>query len=120
LERLFQFYGKSKKSPDQNQQLADLIQDINSIDDQVGKDYFQYSKLDEQTVTSLYTIEKIADLVDRSLDPMAREEFGHEMVLASEYFQDSYLSPLSKWLEQNYRQITMDLNYSEALKRSEP
>lgn len=111
LERLFEFYGKKAKTSDQNLQLQSVINDINSIDDQMGQRYLAPLGLDSASIRNIYIIEKIADLVDRSLDPLAQEEFGHQMVLASEYLQDPYLSSLSMWLEEHYRQITVNLNF---------
>ena len=111
LERLFEFYGKTTKTPEQNLQLHGVIKDINAIDDQVAQIYLKPLQLDVHGLQCFLNIEKIADLVDRSLDPLAKEEFGHHMVLASQYIQDEKLANLSMWLEVRYSQITQDLSF---------
>ncbi|MBC7371440.1 MAG: hypothetical protein H7326_07745 [Bdellovibrionaceae bacterium] len=111
LERLFDFYGRTSKTAEQNMQLYGVINDINSIDDQIAKIYLTPLSLDAQSLQSFYNIEKVADLVDRSLDPLAKEEFGHHMILASEFIQDTHLANLSMWLEERYSQITRDLSF---------
>jgi hypothetical protein len=111
IERLFDFYGQTSKTTEQNRQLVEVIRDINSIDDQIGRQFLQPLRLDAGVLQSIYNIEKVADLVDRSLDPLAKEEFGHHMILASEYLQDPRMSSLSMWLEERYLQITDDLSF---------
>jgi hypothetical protein len=112
-ERLFDLYGKTPKNEIDIQKLIDVINDINAIDRKVCSDYFiGLPQLSSGTQEDFYTVEKVADLVDRSLDPMAAEEFGHPMLLASEYIQDPYMVTLSLWLESHYHQITKDLSFS--------
>ncbi len=95
------------------QSLVDIVTDINSIDKKVGEDFFaNHSRLSWGVQEDFYTIERVADLVDRSLDPIAAEEFGHSMLLASEYVDDPYMSQLSLWLEGHYPQITKNLSFS--------
>ncbi len=111
VERLFDFYGKAPKNEAPN--LVDVITDINAIDKKVCIDYFEMlPQLSKRNQEDFYAIEKVADLVDRSLDPIAAEEFGHRMLLASEYIQDPFMVTLSLWLESRYHQITKDLSYS--------
>ena len=113
LERLFHFYGKSLKTETQNHDLKTLISDINSIDEKIALRFFENQKIfDPKMRESFFIIEKVADLVDRSLDPQASEEFGHHMILASEYVRDPYMANLSVWLEQNYLQLTENLSFS--------
>ena len=107
VNRLFHFYGKSPKNETESQALIDIINDINSIDHKVCENFFaKYKHLSWGVQEDFYTIERVADLVDRSLDPIAAEEFGHPMLLASEYIDDPYMARLSLWLEGHYHQIT--------------
>lgn len=115
-ERLFEFYGRTPKDQKETLQLIDVVNDINAIDEEVCVQFFQgHPQLSWGTQDDFYTIEKVADLVDRSLDPMAAEEFGHPMILASSFVQDTYLASLSMWLESHYSQITKELSFSENL-----
>jgi hypothetical protein len=112
-QRLFEFYGKTPQSETETENLMDTINAINFIDKKVCEDYFIMTpQLSWGTQEDFYTIERVADLVDRSLDPMAAEEFGHPMLLASEYIQDPYMMVLSLWLESHYHQITKELSFS--------
>jgi hypothetical protein len=111
FERLFDFYGQTTKTETQNFELLSVISDINSIDDQIGRKFLKMLNLDVSGLLAMYKIEKVADLVDRSLDPLAKEEFGHHMILASEYLQDPHMSALSVWLEGHYDDITQDLSF---------
>lgn len=113
VQRLYGFYGRKPKTEYEMQNLIDIINDINGIDKKVCADFFtKHSQLSWGVQEDFYTIERVADLVDRSLDPMAAEEFGHPMLLASEYIDDPYMSQLSLWLESHYHQITKNLSFS--------
>lgn len=113
VERLFQFYGKPPKNDHEWEQLGNLVYDINNIDQTVCENFFsQHRELSWGDQEDFYAIEKVADLVDRSLDPIAAEEFGHPMKLASEYVEDPYLARLSLLLESRYPQITKNLSFS--------
>lgn len=116
-QRLFEFYGKIPENDLEQVKLIEVVNDINNIDTRVSAQFFQFNPdLSKGTQDDFYTIEKVADLVDRSLDPVAAEEFGHPMVLASEYVQDPYMSLLSMWLEKNYLQITKNLTFATTLR----
>lgn len=113
VERLFYFYGRVPHNENELQKLIDVINDINAIDKKVCEDFFVKNKhLSWGVQEDFYTVEKIADLVDRSLDPMAAEEFGHPMLLASEFIEDPYMSKLSLWLESHYHKVTKNLSFS--------
>ncbi|RYZ88832.1 MAG: hypothetical protein EOP06_10285, partial [Proteobacteria bacterium] len=85
IERLFDYFGYAKISEEQKRGLFTVITDINSIDDQIGKSFLGNFNLSAREIQQMYDIEKVADLVDRSMDPLAEEEFGHHLVLASKY-----------------------------------
>jgi hypothetical protein len=113
VQRLYNFYGRVPKTEREMQRLVNIINDINGIDKRVCEDFFNnHPQLSWGVQEDFYTIERVADLVDRSLDPMAAEEFGHPMLLASDYIDDPYLSRLSLWLESHYHQITKNLSFS--------
>lgn len=113
VQRLYTFYGRKPKTETEMEKLVSVINDINGIDKKVCEDFFtKNSQLSWGVQEDFYTIERVADLVDRSLDPMAAEEFGHPMLLASEYIDDPYMAQLSLWLESHYHQITKNLSFS--------
>ncbi len=60
------------------------------------------------------TIEKVADLVDRSQDPVAEQEFGRKLLPAHQYIQDKTLKFYAKYLEKEYNQIIKQ-NYLPAV-----
>jgi hypothetical protein len=114
--RLFEFYGRTPETQADTLKLISIVNDINAIDEEVSSNFFKLNRdLSWGTQDDFFTIEKVADLVDRSLDPMAAEEFGHPMILASSYVQDAYLATLSMWLESQFEQITKDLRFSSEL-----
>lgn len=116
VERLFEFYGRTPKTQEETLKLIDVVNDINAIDEEVCVEFFRlHQELSWGIQDAFYTIEKVADLVDRSLDPVAAEEFGHPMILASEFVQDPYMATLSMWLETHYHQITKDLSFSKEM-----
>jgi len=113
VQRLYSFYGRSPKTESESRKLTDIINDINDIDKKVCANFFaKHSQLSWGAQEDFYTIEKVADLVDRSLDPMAAEEFGQRMILASDFIDDPYMVKLSLWLESHYHQITKNLRFS--------
>lgn len=111
-QRLFDFYGKNPEGQPETEKLTEAINATNAIDKKVCDNYFErLPQLSGDIQKNFYTIERLADLVDRSLDPIAAEEFGHPMLLASEYLREPYMVPLSLWLESHYLQITKDLSF---------
>lgn len=112
VDRLFQFFGIKNPSNSQAKQLRELVSDINTVDENIARRFFEVAKgIDAKTQTAFYEIERVADLVDRSLDPVAAEEFGHPMVPASEFIQESHLVGFSRWLENLYPEFTKNLSY---------
>ncbi len=114
-------YGRSLNDPNysENSELQSLIQRLNSIDLNHARSFFaRHGLLDTNycpTVVAkeLLRIEKIADLVDRALDPAAWEDFGRKLHPASHYlpnFQDQHLA---QELEKRYPQITQGLSFQE-------
>lgn len=110
--RLFEFYGWNPLDDSDTRRLLQTVNDINAIDDEVRLEFFkQHPEISWGTQDDFYTIERVADLVDRSLDPIAAEEFGHPMVLASDFVQDPYIASLAMWLEKHYREFTKNLSF---------
>jgi hypothetical protein len=116
MQRLFEFFGQQERSALQSQQLQQVVNDINDLDLAISKRFFAASFFNASEMDRFYQIEKVADLVDRSLDPVAAEEFGHPMILASEYIRDPNLAKLSLWLESRYFKVTEGLFYPLAEK----
>ncbi len=72
LARLFSFYGKAHESEESKILLRGTVNDINAIDQHVAHDFFaNHPDISHESAQKFYLIEKIADLVDRSLDPVA-------------------------------------------------
>ena len=111
LVRLFSFYGRAHDTEESSLLLRGAVNDINSIDYQVALEFFAHHiDLSAETVKTFYMIEKVADLVDRSLDPVASEEFHQKLTPASQFIRDLKGAELSLWLEDRYSMITRDLH----------
>ncbi|WP_413287763.1 hypothetical protein [Bdellovibrio sp. HCB337] len=109
LPRLFEFYGKPPANEEARARLMSTVSDINAIDHSIAEKFFNERHLSPEMVEALYTIEKVADLVDRSLDPVAAEEFGRKLSPASQFFKEQELRDLSLWLESRYLNIVPHL-----------
>jgi hypothetical protein len=114
LDRLHAFFGKRQRTPEEAHQLRQVIDDINNVDLAISKRFFETLPIPPSTISEFYQVEKVADLVDRSLDPIAAEEFGHPMILASEFIGDSRLAKMSLWLESRYFEVTAGLFFPNA------
>lgn len=109
LPRLYQFYGKPPNSEAERERLKEIVIYINAIDQKVAEKYFKEKTLSLDMIETFYIIEKVADLVDRSMDPVAAEEFGRKLVPASQFLKEAELIRLSQWLEQRYEKVTSHL-----------
>jgi len=86
-KRLMQFYGTpyDKHDPDDKEALRNLVAYINKTDEVRRAKYFKKKNITSQkTIDSYLALETIGDLIDRSYDPVAKEEFGRDMYPASE------------------------------------
>lgn len=104
--RLFRFFGVNPTDPQQRQELTKVIDDINTIDDRVAEEFTGARSLSLEEASRLRNIERVADLVDRSNDPIATQEFGRKFIPASEYLTDPKLIAMAQWLEPRYALIT--------------
>jgi hypothetical protein len=111
VHRLFGFYGKPNDSEEERIQLKNTVSDINELDQRVANEFFsERPDLSHETVQKYFLIERIADVVDRSLDPVASEEFHQKLTPASQFFQSTDKVELSHWLEERYHMITEGLH----------
>ena len=104
FERLYDYFGKN--IPAQEIEFKNIIKAINEIDKLVAADFFiQHKKVSDREMSMIYKIEKVADLVDRSKDPLASKEFGRPMKLASSYLSEKEQIHYAQFLEDNYFEI---------------
>ncbi|MEN0059879.1 MAG: hypothetical protein AAGB31_13655 [Bdellovibrio sp.] len=108
-ERLFRFYGKRPQNAEEERLLKAIVEHIDQVDDRIREEYLNARPLDPDTKEKLFIIEKVADLVDRGLDPVASEEFGHRLKVASEYMKARELAVLAAAMEADYYKIVQDL-----------
>ena len=107
-ERLFEVYGRQDLLSQRNA----VVRDLNAIDQRVAQVYFERKGLlgadgePNAKARSLLRFEKIVDLVDRGMDPVAREEFGRPLLRASEYLTDATDRKLAAQLEAYYSLLT--------------
>lgn len=108
-ERLYEFYGKDKDTlpNDKKLQLEEVIRELNRIDRLVTqkflfkRGYILNSKISSKGL-KLLVIEKIADLVERTKNPVSIEEFGKVMKSPIEYTGDTRYQRLVRVLMDNY------------------
>jgi hypothetical protein len=109
LNALFLFYGKkATESLTSNQSLilSRIIEELNASDLNLIKTYFEEHNISSDDQNKLFLIEKIADSVDRAMDPIAEEEFGRKLQFASDFLGTEFERSLAKTLESNYLEIT--------------
>jgi hypothetical protein len=110
---LFKQYGQDLASLPP--QFGELTSYLNSIDTHISEQFFTLHKLSPTQISTLLRIEKIADLVDRAMDPVAQEDFGRKMKRASAWFQSGEMRLQSWFLEANYDKITLGLSYRDRM-----
>ncbi len=101
----------SSRNSFHDENFESLRNTLNSIDDAVAKDFFKSIEIpfDGEEAQILLRIEKIADLVDRAQDPVARWEFHREMQPAALLLNGPVDRFIATILESHYRKIT-DIN----------
>ncbi len=115
-EMLYQSYGK--KPP------IDVIEQLNKIDSSIMEDALKKEGLTfikgeakEERIRKmrmrqkLSKLEKLADFVDRAMNPVSSEEFGRKMCLESSVAKTEIAKKMALFLENNYKTITNELNY---------
>ncbi|HWU44529.1 MAG TPA: hypothetical protein VN132_13855, partial [Bdellovibrio sp.] len=104
---LYLFYGRDGKGPEFNS----IRNRINEFDQIVRNNFFaHHSEISASHQEIFYLVEHVADLVDRGIDPVAAEEFGHKLSPASRFLKDQRFAGFAKWLENSYNIITQDLS----------
>lgn len=108
IESLFNHYGKiSIRGKDQ--QIGRVLRMIDILDEEIRSVFF--TTFGTTHARELREIEMLADLVDRGMDPVAREEFGRPMLKASEILKNSPLLKKALWLEDIYPQMVSQFRY---------
>lgn len=105
LRLLFEYYGRGNLT---NIELADLNSIIVILSENESWNALEYQrdkKLTEEEFKELLVIERIADCVDRGLNPRARYEFGREMRLGSEILTDNEHKAVAVLLEAEYASL---------------
>lgn len=123
IERIYRYYGKDFKSLPEEQKVDFLrtISDLNYSDFRVAKDFFlQHGLWDlEKNMPSgagslLLRIEKIADVVDRNGDPVAREELGVKRLRPLRAQFDHPIDfQIAVELKKNHRSLAKGLFYQD-------
>ena len=108
LEALYAFYGTTLPRGSKSE-LGEVTSRVNRIDEAISAIFFKAFGTNE--AKELREIENLADLVDRGMDPVAAEEFGRPMRLASSYCKNENLKTYAEWLEQNYTKIVEGLEF---------
>lgn len=118
--RLYQsLYGKSvSELPEEEKKEAlKLINELNEMDDFILQVFAQRRGLIDKMgkyapiVEELRHLEKLVDLTDRELDPIATEEFGRRPKPAHGYFFHPLDRIMIFYLRENYLRITQGLQY---------
>ncbi|WP_374077470.1 hypothetical protein [Bdellovibrio bacteriovorus] len=102
---LYRFYGKTGLTEQEIGDLKKTVQHINDVDSRMAEKFFRRFKINAQEAEVFLWIEKVADLVDRSSDPVATEEFARKMTPASEYMKDERSRSAALFLEKRYNGI---------------
>lgn len=109
---LYSFYGQNQNFVDSftQKQMQKTIQKLNDYDHGIAQLFFQGVGVSPWQARLLLEIEKIADLVDRGMDPVAHEDFEgkglYKMKLGSEYLTDDFSQKAAFELEKKYEVIT--------------
>ncbi len=120
-ERLFSFYGKDKDQlpPQQQDELKQIIEELNRIDTLVSrrflykKGYILNSRITAKGM-KLIIIEQVADLVERTKNPVSIEEFGKMMKSPEVYVKESRRPEFFRLLMNHYHEIA-DHRYQDIL-----
>ncbi len=116
---LYAFYGRNQKfMPDLlRESFVKVIKKINDYDVKVAEDFFSRNPMSGSQMERLLEIEKVADLVDRGMDPVAREDFEeggrYSMKLGSEFLQYEFSKNAARHLESVYGEVTKGQSFVE-------
>lgn len=117
IDELYKYYG-TRLPTDQESKLQHLVDSINLIDRKIALMFLENFRSSEQNREIFKRIERVSDLVDRGLDPVASEEFGKPLLKASELlaYMDEIELDQVKWLEKNYQELTEQFQYKKECK----
>lgn len=112
-ERLYDFYGQdvSQLSEDQQLKMKGIINEVNALDELIRIEFLgSRGLIDDKGVENslgklLMKIEYMADITDRAVNPVSREEFAREMKPARDYFTDKADLVKAVLLEAHYPRI---------------
>lgn len=96
---------------------SDLVNFLNQEDWRIRYKYFEkhgFIYADGQLSTEaqeMLRLERLADLTDRGLDPVASREFGRPMLPASEFMTSPENQMMARDLERRYWDLTDGLDY---------
>ncbi len=116
---LYAFYGRNQKfMPDiLRESFVKVIKHINDYDVKVAEDFFSKNPMSGSKIERLIEIEKVADLVDRGMDPVAREDFEeggrYSMKLGSEFLLHEFSKNAARHLESVYGEVTKGQSFVE-------
>ncbi|GIL17351.1 MAG: hypothetical protein BroJett040_11020 [Oligoflexia bacterium] len=116
-QSLYEFYGQNQKfmSQSQRDQFHAIVDQINKYDTRNAKLYFETRRLSSKQMNLLLEIEKIADIVDRGMDPVAHEDFEskglYKMKLGSEFLETEFSRKAAQYLESIYQDSTKDFSF---------
>lgn len=121
LDELYGLYGVIVSSANADEFRARnmaLIARINEVDRGVALHFFRLRGLaTEDSFSPLaqryLKIEKIADAVDRGMNPVTAEEFGRPMLAASQFLPDAESKDMATKLEQVYGLLTREMSYDK-------
>jgi hypothetical protein len=125
LRRLYESYGRNFSAlPAQEQHRSRaLVNELNALDRKVSENFLRAHGLMSDSGAlnpkgaALLRLEKIADLVDRGLDPVAAEEFNKaHMERASQFLKDPGDRKLATELEARYPQLVHGLEFQKCQK----
>lgn len=106
FENLYNYFGKATGPLETEVEFKSLLQSLNEIDNLIAHDFFsQKINLESSEISLICKIERVADLVDRYMDPLATIEFGRPMQPASLYLDDLELVGFAKFLELHYFEV---------------
>lgn len=117
VEELYKFYGTRLRSTEEPQ-LKHLVDSINLIDRRIALMFLENFKASEQNRELFQKIERMADLVDRGMDPVASEEFGRLLTKASVILAEIHDVDQVLWLEDHYQELTEQFQYKKECKHA--
>ncbi len=114
LAALYSIYGIGYHPPtaELREKVEEIVEGLNEADLRIREAYLRDFPI--RAVNSLYRIERIADVVDRNTDPVAKEEFaislGQEPPLSA-FLKEPRDLEMGRELKDRYGDLVADLAY---------